>query len=302
MIKSTNKILNPLLQIENESINFRMGFFKAILVFGLWEIWNTIFSLSISNSFNKSFLLNNYYIIGILQLLSIPIIIIIFSNTFGKLTWTKNSYNKIKSNNILFLALSIIAFRLIYDAYISPIVSLIPLGEVLTNFQNTVKMSPSFLITTFITSITYAPIVEEIICRGIVLSGLLKKFSPGLSIFISSLLFAIMHGNIHQGINAFLLALFLGYIYYRTKSIFLCIFTHFFNNAFVFLSTVPQSIISMLIKDPVLLLIVNVFLYTALCIPILIYLYRNFKFHYEENFIPITNKKIYFYNDKIQSK
>ncbi len=287
MLGYKNRILNPLMDIENESIDFKMGFFKAILVFILWSVWDIVFNYSISLSFYQEYLLSHYYIVGFLQIISIPIVIIIFSNTFGNLTWSKNTYNKVKSNNLIYLALVVIAFRLIYDAYISPIVSLIPLGEVLTNYENLTQNYPAVLISSLVTSITYAPIVEEIICRGIVLNGLLKKFSPGVSIVVSSLLFAIMHGNIHQGINAFLLALFLGYIFYRTKSIILCIFTHFFNNAFVTLAIIPQSIIAAIITDPTLLLIVNVFLYTAIFIPIAIFLYKKFEFNYEELFIKI---------------
>lgn len=82
-----------------------------------------------------------------------------------------------------------------------------------------------------------APICEEVLFRGIILDNFLKKYSPIKSIVISSILFALIHLNIVQGISIFCGGLFLGWVYYRTRSLLFCVFIHFTNNVLYYLET-----------------------------------------------------------------
>lgn len=76
-----------------------------------------------------------------------------------------------------------------------------------------------------------APLLEEGIFRGTIERKLLEKNrNPWCAIVISALAFAIVHGNLTQGIIALILGLFMGWIYYRTRNIWLCIFVHALNN------------------------------------------------------------------------
>jgi hypothetical protein len=76
-----------------------------------------------------------------------------------------------------------------------------------------------------------APLLEEILFRGIILHGLLKNYKAGISIAFSSLLFALIHGNVAQGLGAFLMGLFMGWLYWKTRSLYLPILLHFVNNS-----------------------------------------------------------------------
>jgi len=80
-----------------------------------------------------------------------------------------------------------------------------------------------------------APLLEELLCRGMMLRGMLTHMSPWKAIFWSAFLFAFMHLNPWQSIPAFLLGLFLGWVYWRTHSLWATIFLHCLNNS---LSTV----------------------------------------------------------------
>lgn len=90
-----------------------------------------------------------------------------------------------------------------------------------------------------LTTAVMAPILEEWFCRGVVERGILvcergkgrRGFHPAIAISVSALLFAIMHGNIWQGVPAFLFGLLFGYVYYRTGSLKLTMLMHCFNNA-----------------------------------------------------------------------
>jgi membrane protease YdiL (CAAX protease family) len=64
-----------------------------------------------------------------------------------------------------------------------------------------------------------APILEEILCRGVILNGLLKNYSPYKAILISAIFFGAMHLNPWQAIPAFFGGLFIGWIYYKTRSV-----------------------------------------------------------------------------------
>ncbi len=76
-----------------------------------------------------------------------------------------------------------------------------------------------------------APVLEEWLCRGLVLRGLLTNGTkPVLAIIVSALFFAIIHGNLWQAVPAFALGSLFGYVYYKTGSLKLTVLMHFTNN------------------------------------------------------------------------
>jgi len=77
-----------------------------------------------------------------------------------------------------------------------------------------------------VTIVIAAPIMEEIICRGIVLKGLLKNYPPQKAIVISAFFFGLIHLNPWQALPAFFGGLFLGWIFYKTQSVIAGMITH----------------------------------------------------------------------------
>ena len=84
--------------------------------------------------------------------------------------------------------------------------------------------------SSFLTVAIFAPIFEEWLCRGMVLRGLLTKMKPGWAIVVSALFFAVIHANPWQALNAFMIGLVMGYVYYKTGSLILTMIIHFVNN------------------------------------------------------------------------
>lgn len=80
-------------------------------------------------------------------------------------------------------------------------------------------------------TVIVAPIVEEFVCRGVIL-GLLRKYGDKFAIFISAILFGLIHANIEQFIYAFLIGLYFGFVLIKTKSLWTTILLHSFLNAF----------------------------------------------------------------------
>ena len=89
---------------------------------------------------------------------------------------------------------------------------------------------------TFFSVCILAPIVEELFFRGVVERILLKlKTSPWVGIIASAMLFTMMHEFPYQAISAFIGGVIYGWVYYKTKSIYLTFSMHAVNNIIFFI-------------------------------------------------------------------
>ncbi len=78
------------------------------------------------------------------------------------------------------------------------------------------------------------PVAEEMVFRGAILRRLDEALGHRLrwlSITVTALLFAVVHGNLAQGVGAFIMGLPLGWAYIRTRSIVPGIVMHWTNNS-----------------------------------------------------------------------
>lgn len=81
-----------------------------------------------------------------------------------------------------------------------------------------------------------APIVEELIFRGVIMHGFMRNYPKIIAIFVSALFFALFHLNPWQFPATFLLGLLLGWVMVITRNILACIIGHSINNLLVLLS------------------------------------------------------------------
>ena len=89
---------------------------------------------------------------------------------------------------------------------------------------------------TFFSVCILAPIVEELFFRGVVERILLKlKTSPWVGIIASAMLFTMIHEFPYQAIGAFIGGVIYGWVYYKTKSIYLTFSMHAVNNIIAFI-------------------------------------------------------------------
>jgi uncharacterized protein len=130
---------------------------------------------------------------------------------------------------IILIGVSTIAIQM---GIISPVMGLLPMPDFMQKIF--LEMANQNGVFGFIAIVVAAPVLEELIFRGIILDGLLKRHSPLKSIIISSVLFGMVHLNPWQFIGGFIFGLFSGWIYYRTRKLSLSIFIHFVNNLFAF--------------------------------------------------------------------
>jgi len=96
--------------------------------------------------------------------------------------------------------------------------------------------------SSFLLAAIFAPVFEEWLCRGMVLRGLLTKMKPGWAIVVSALFFAVIHLNPWQALNAFLIGVVMGYVYYKTGSLWLTMLMHFVNNGLAVIAAHTPSL------------------------------------------------------------
>ena len=84
--------------------------------------------------------------------------------------------------------------------------------------------------------VVLAPIVEELIFRGVIFSGFQRIYPSFWAVFFSAILFSCFHLNPWQLVPTFLLGLLLGFVRLRTGSLLAAIFTHALHNGMIFLT------------------------------------------------------------------
>ena len=97
-----------------------------------------------------------------------------------------------------------------------------------------------------------APILEEIVFRGVIMNNL-KKYGIRVAIIINSLLFGLSHYNIEMIVPAFLTGIVFSYVAYK-YSIKYSILIHFFINAIT-----KTSQVLILLRIEILLILVGLF-------------------------------------------
>ena len=78
--------------------------------------------------------------------------------------------------------------------------------------------------------VVVAPLTEEFVFRGIILRGLLSRYSMRTAVLLSALIFACGHLNPYQFLSALILGLVAGWVFAATESLSLCMVIHALNN------------------------------------------------------------------------
>ncbi len=133
------------------------------------------------------------------------------------------NFNKVNPLHLLMLIPATLALVVV----IEPLTSIIPMPDFFKNLME--EMFKKHFIS-LITIAVSAPILEEILFRGVILRGLLKHYSPAKAIFWSAFIFGLVHLNPWQFIAALLGGSFMGFMYWKTNSIIPGIIIHFVNN------------------------------------------------------------------------
>ena len=126
----------------------------------------------------------------------------------------------------------------------------LPVPAWLNDLMNeTLKTTPSIWGRLFLVAVLPG-FFEEVFCRGVLLRGFLRRYSPARAILYSSIVFAAEHFNPWQAITAMALGSYFGWLYYRTRSLIPGVVGHTLNNSmYVLLSALPATMMPGLTGD-----------------------------------------------------
>ena len=109
------------------------------------------------------------------------------------------------------------------------IVNLLPIDSIEV-FTYPSEFSPDRSIVLQFIAIALVPaFCEELLFRGVILSNLMP-YGKASAIIISSVLFGLMHGSMHQFVYTTVAGIIMGAVYVYTKSIWCSILMHMINN------------------------------------------------------------------------
>lgn len=89
---------------------------------------------------------------------------------------------------------------------------------------------------TILTTVVAAPVLEEIFFRGMLLEQLSRRWHSTVAVLVSAFVFGAIHFIPPQAINAFVIAIVMGYIYLVTRSLVPVIIIHAINNGLAYMT------------------------------------------------------------------
>lgn len=231
---------------------------------------------------NKAAGLSNYILLAS-SIVTIVVFLLIYKsrkkNVKAELKIVKTS----KSNVIIGIGLGISAW-LFNTGLISLVQEAGLLKEHFSIMENMLApLNEGSILISLLTVGIVAPFTEEFIFRGVIFKTLNKNISILGTIIIQALFFGIFHGNLIQGIYATLLGVVLGYITYRTRSLWPSIIIHIINNT---IATISPFILNNIPSTTSILLAFIII--GALGITILIYFINKKNSRYESDFVSIN--------------
>jgi membrane protease YdiL (CAAX protease family) len=112
----------------------------------------------------------------------------------------------------------ILCILFLYHVWMEVIISIIPVPDAIQAAINQrLPHYPALPLLLFI-GILWS-VLSEVLFRGIILKGLLRKYTPFQAILWSSIFFSVSLLNPYNALCVFLLGLFCGWLFYRTHSL-----------------------------------------------------------------------------------
>ena len=243
--------LNYVKNLNNGSLEIKpITFWKALLLSFLFDItYSFVYTpISLFINFYRDIIFVNSWSENILNSITdfiyqygvILIVIVVINKSFktnGEILYREEiSKKKYLAGVGLMIGYIFITYG-VFDIFLY---SMPTLNDGLYEYLEEYLLNTSYIFI-FISTCIIAPIFEEILYRGVLLNGLLKKYNYKKAIIYSAIIFGIAHMNLPQGVNAFFLGVIIGLAYYYARSIYLCMAMHFVNNFLVNFVVYPES-------------------------------------------------------------
>lgn len=149
-----------------------------------------------------------------------------------KINWVSFGFRKLPiSKTISYIIISFVITFALWIALAPFIIIFFPhidLGESQQIFnQNTHNIAQALLI---FYAIIVGPFIEEIVFRGVLLPAIANKTNITFGLIFSTLIWSLLHLQINVIIFTFIFGIILGYVYYKSKSLWPSYITHVLKN------------------------------------------------------------------------
>jgi membrane protease YdiL (CAAX protease family) len=132
------------------------------------------------------------------------------------------------------LVIAAMAFNFVYANYVIPGVGM---QDEVAKMLAGITRTPLNMAVMFFAMTIAAPVVEELLFRGLLQNALAKYVPSWGAILLSSLLFALVHLQLYAIPALMSLSIAFGYLYHRTGSLRTNIILHITNNVFALVMT-----------------------------------------------------------------
>lgn len=216
----------------------------AFLCGFLFEMFIHPFFFFFVRDIKKMFIINS--IIPVIHFFIKAVTVVIIVSYLGK------SYNYVPiahKRQSLSLWLLLVPFVLSISLAVKPLTMWILMPDIV-NVCTVEMFWYEFNLSCFFMSIIAGPVYKEWLYRGIILKGLLTHYSPLKAIVWSAVIFTVINAYPWHPAVTFCLALAIGWVYWRTRSLWLCIFMHSINSAASFLVRIilPDAFLQLNLK------------------------------------------------------
>ncbi len=170
----------------------------------------------------------------------LDIIFLVIFILLGKKVLSFEQFKDKKISKIILVTLGCGVAFLACNMIMSNLFGLIPGADESANQQALEDMINIAPLTVVFAAVFFAPIVEELVFRGGIYKLLENKWSSKVAILGSGAIFGLLHvvmgllaGDLYEliyFINYFAMGCAFGFLYYKTKNIYICIGVHFLNN------------------------------------------------------------------------
>lgn len=144
---------------------------------------------------------------------------------------------KIKPLNIILYIVVLFAFIIIYESTIDVFINRYFVPDAGSQIRDSyIDALYNYPVALFIQTCISAPLLEEILVRGVFYEILRERLSVAYSVVISSVFFSIMHFDSFNTLFYIMISLIFSFIYVKTGSIAYCVILHVCVNTFSLLS------------------------------------------------------------------
>lgn len=230
-----NNIEDPALPVQTDSKSGKYpGPLAAGIMFSLVTIFLTYGGviLTFENKFLKSGA-------GEVLFILLPVLVFLIAGKYD-IKGTLKLRNTKPMNYVLIVFLMISGMPVVgaFNALVIGIIRLV-FGKNLPVEQIDISDVPTLLAAILVIGVS-AAVCEEILFRGMISKGY-EKFGIAGSLIFTSALFGILHRDIQKSVSTILLGALIGFIVYKTKSIYAGMLAHFTNNTVVVFITYGTS-------------------------------------------------------------